>query len=190
MTLYYNCFYMSNICANANSFAALTRGATLHPGSSLPNNIYGFDFNTTRKGRRRDKMCPDNWRNKPANSCPAIGSTRPFRSSQLWFTSALEPRTRVNQIANERSHITNQITINSGMRYTCDEFPPASWVEGGAGATLTSPGTTRCAAARCTRGINAEQDCTYKSIYTLYTQYQSQSQSQVFLSFIFFSILI
>lgn len=167
VTLYYNCFYMNNICANANSFAALPRGTILHPGSSVPNNKYGFDFSEVRKDRRRSKMCPTNWKNRPANTCPATGSANPFRSSRLWFTSALEPGTTVNQIANRRSQVTNQVTTNSGIRYTCDEFPPASWVEGGAGATLASPGTTRCAAARCTAGINAEQDCTYTSIYAI-----------------------
>lgn len=169
VTLYYNCFYMNNICANANSFAALPRGAILHPGSSLPNNVYGFDFNEARKDRRRDKMCPSNWKNRPANRCPATGSLNPFRSAHIWFTSALEPGTTVNQIANRRDPATNQVTINSKIRYTCDEFPPASWVEGGNGAALLSPGTTRCAAARCAAGINAEQDCTYTSIiYIIY----------------------
>ncbi|KAH9209807.1 pectate lyase superfamily protein-domain-containing protein [Leptodontidium sp. 2 PMI_412] len=149
---------MNNICANANSFAALPRGAILHPGSSVPNNKYGFDFNQVRKDRRRTNMCPGSWKNRPANTCPATGSANPFRSAYIWFTSALEPGTTVNQIANRRDPATNQVTINSGIRYTCDEFPPASWVEGGAGATLASPGTTRCAAARCAPSINAEQD--------------------------------
>lgn len=38
----------------------------------------------------------------------------------------------------------------SYLRYTCDEFPPATWIEGGSGdANLLQPAETRCAAYRC-----------------------------------------
>jgi hypothetical protein len=164
VTLYYNCAYMNNICDNADSFAGTTRGVTTHPISRLGNNIYGYDFNTGRKENRRDTVCPDGtWkRNHP---CPDPLSSSPFRSDKVWWTASLEPGTTVNQIANKRSLATNQVTINSGIRYTCDEFPPASWVEGGSGAYYSSAGTTRCAAARCAPNINAEQDCTQSQVF-------------------------
>lgn len=129
--------------------------------SSVDNNKYGFDFSTARKDAKRDKVCPSPaWAKRPENKCPSSNAQAPFRSDTIWWTASLEPGTTINQIANKRSLATNQVTINSGIRYTCDEFPPASWVEGGAGPYLTSAGTTRCAAARCSPGINAEQDCT------------------------------
>lgn len=158
VTLYYNCAYMNNVCDNADAFARTTRGVTLHGASGLGNNIYGFDFNTGRKDARRDEVCPGSWKN--THPCPFTGSARPFRSDKVWWTAALEPGTLVNQIANKRS-LTGQVTINSGIRYTCDEFPPASWVEGGSGPLLTTQGTTRCAAQRCAPGVKAEQDCTH-----------------------------
>ncbi|KAK3938523.1 hypothetical protein QBC46DRAFT_389868, partial [Diplogelasinospora grovesii] len=46
----------------------------------------------------------------------------------------------------------------SKIRYTCDEFPPASWVEGGDGEDSDQPAQTRCAAMRCQAGVKAEQD--------------------------------
>lgn len=161
VTLWYNCAYMNNVCDNADNFASTTRGASLHPVSSVDNNKYGFDFSTARKDAKRDKVCPSPaWAKRPENKCPSSNAQAPFRSDTIWWTASLEPGTTINQIANKRSLATNQVTINSGIRYTCDEFPPASWVEGGAGPYLTSAGTTRCAAARCSPGINAEQDCT------------------------------
>ncbi|KUJ14004.1 pectin lyase-like protein [Mollisia scopiformis] len=158
---------MNNICDNADNFASTTRGASLHTVSNVPNNKYGYDFSGIRKDRKRDRVCPSpDWARRPENACPATLAQAPFRSDKLWWTPNLEPGTTINQIANQRSLATGQVTINSGIRYTCDEFPPASWVEGGNGAYGTSAGTTRCAAARCSPGINAEQDCTQSQALT------------------------
>jgi hypothetical protein len=157
---------MNNVCDNADNFASTTRGASLHPVSNVPNNKYGYDFSIIRKDRKRDRVCPSPaWARRPENACPATLAQAPFRSDKLWWTPNLEPGTTINQIANKRSLATGQVTINSGIRYTCDEFPPASWVEGGNGVYGTSAGTTRCAAARCSPGINAEQDCTQSQIF-------------------------
>ncbi|KAJ0164374.1 hypothetical protein CTA2_1157 [Colletotrichum tanaceti] len=55
----------------------------------------------------------------------------------------------------------------SKIRYSCDEFPPATWIEGGSGLNSPEAGLqdaeTRCAAMRCGKGTNgasvkAEQD--------------------------------
>lgn len=55
---------------------------------------------------------------------------------------------------------TGKITEYSNIRYSCDEFPPATWVQGGKG--VWSESTTRCAATRCGKGVTAvvkaEQD--------------------------------
>jgi hypothetical protein len=61
------------------------------------------------------------------------------------------------------------IAQRSGRRYSCDEFPPASWVEGGVGMQgydidegAGQPGLTICApiAFKCggQRGISSEQN--------------------------------
>jgi hypothetical protein len=164
VTLYYNCAYMNNVCQNYENFRSTARGINPHPLSVLGYDVYGFDFNTTRKDRRRAIMCPSSWKNNPSNRCPATGSIHPFRSSQMWWTADLEPGTLVNQIANQRGP-GGQLIKNSGIRYTCDEFPPATWVEGGGGRYLISKGTTRCAVGRCAIGINAEQDCTQSQVF-------------------------
>ncbi|KXH55456.1 LysM domain-containing protein [Colletotrichum salicis] len=41
------------------------------------------------------------------------------------------------------------ILKRSGIRYTCDEFPHATWVEGGSGWANNQPANTRCAVQAC-----------------------------------------
>lgn len=80
-----------------------------------------------------------------------------MRQDGQWFSNLLEPGTTINQVINQR--LPNGNVINSGVRYTCDEFPPATWVEGGNGENNDSPGVTRCAGFRCMPGYKSEQNC-------------------------------
>ncbi|KAK4144852.1 pectate lyase superfamily protein-domain-containing protein [Dichotomopilus funicola] len=80
-----------------------------------------------------------------------------MRHDGQWYHSDLEPGTTANVIRHLRdSH--NNIQLYSGIHYTCDEFPPVTWFEGGDGEFADNPGTTRCAAMRCAEGVKAEQD--------------------------------
>ncbi|KAK1638756.1 pectate lyase superfamily protein-domain-containing protein [Colletotrichum phormii] len=128
--LYYNCHYMNNICDNVNIFLNSSRGQNLHPGTTIPANQFTYDFDTgdeswTHQSGRREKSCPSNWGIN--RGCPEKKGQKP--------PSAMTAN--------------GNIIKRSGMRYTCDEFPPATWVEGGSGWANNQPANTRCAGHAC-----------------------------------------
>ncbi|KAH6845713.1 pectate lyase superfamily protein-domain-containing protein [Chaetomium sp. MPI-CAGE-AT-0009] len=156
ITLYYNCHYMTNICQNVNNFKATARGQALHPGTTIPADIYTYDFDSgetptgvpnTRQENRRDASCPKGW--KKSHTCPEpVGQQTLWRHDGPWVSTALEQGTTENVLEHERN-AQGQITRYSQLRYTCDEFPPATWVEGGNGWDRTTPANTFCAGQSC-----------------------------------------
>ncbi|RDA91604.1 hypothetical protein CP533_4653 [Ophiocordyceps camponoti-saundersi (nom. inval.)] len=82
-----------------------------------------------------------------------------MRHDGPWLHKSLEPGTTINQIQNLRDPL-GRIIEHSRVRYSCDEFPPATWVEGGNGFGVPGnsenggPSYTRCAAIQCARGDN------------------------------------
>ena len=152
---------MQDICKNAETFLATTRGQALHPGTTIPRGQYGYDLNSGGRNKaRRSKACPTSW--KTNHVCPETDQLRPMRHDGLWFTTDLEPGQNGYPIKNHRDN-NGVVDERSKMIYSCDEFPPASFVEGGVGMGGTTPSTTRCAAIRCLAGVKAEQDCTFTS---------------------------
>ena len=125
----------------------------------LPNSIFGYDFNTGKRARfrsyqRRSQSCPGSWKN--IHPCPETSQRDVMRNDGVWWHKDLEPGTSINQI---RNHRVGAITTLSKMRYTCDEFPPATWVEGGGDRSDPNVASqTRCAAMSCARGCKAEQN--------------------------------
>lgn len=86
-----------------------------------------------------------------------------FRADGLpWYTTALEPNRPAGAARVLRHRRSNgQIVERSGVKYTCDEFPPATWIQGGSGLQNAEPSYTRCAGFRCRRsegGRDAEQN--------------------------------
>lgn len=160
--LVYNCHYMIEICKNADNWFSVNR-ATMHSDSKLPHrdSTFGWDFDTgtrknrkdNRKNRRREKSCHSNWKDTPKDRCPEAGQEKPYRHDKQWHTTAVDPNWKhINKLA-------PLIKLSSGIRYTCDEFPAAPWVEGGTGfSSSASKATTRCAAMRCQAKHKAEQD--------------------------------
>ncbi len=132
--LVYNCFYMREICKNAENFAATPRGQNLHPASGVSNDMYGYDLDTgespagfpnSRQEGRRGASCPESW--IATHPCPEVDQRKPMRHDGEWFTTLLEPQTTTNNLMNERDPITGNVVKYSNIRYTCDEFPPATW---------------------------------------------------------------
>lgn len=141
--LVYNCFYMRNICKNVENFYATQRGKRLHPVSGLPNDIFGYDFYTgkhakTHSSLRREQSCPT--KKKPTwnqrHPCPEDNQRTVMRHDGPWWTTSLEPLTTMNEIMHLPLGLAK---LPSNMRYTCDEFPPATWVEGGRWARRHHP---------------------------------------------------
>jgi len=159
--LMYNCYYMNSICANAKHFMDTTRGKRLHEDDDLDletaAKTFGFDLNTGKKSRktdRRDQSCPETW--KDGHACPENGQVEPWRNDRQWWTEKTESGSNVLM------HLrAGQNVVPGGyskIMYTCDEFPAASFVEGGDGLDGKTPSQTRCAAVRCAAGVKAEQD--------------------------------
>ncbi|KAL7624109.1 hypothetical protein AAE478_005666 [Parahypoxylon ruwenzoriense] len=148
--LEYNCFYMTAICQNAQQFINSARGQ-----SRKWRTAFSYDFGG-RTTKRREASCPSSW--KGYHLCPEVA--RPgnlaqptvMRQDGPWPYTALDPvQVPVNVIQHIRDSQGNVVS-NSYLRYTCDEFPPATWVEGGKGtATSGEAAYTRCAAYRCPR---------------------------------------
>jgi chitinase len=115
---------------------------------------------TSRGQVRRNRICPPTWKGTLLNPrCPQQGQPRVV--PPLWdeFTglpvTGLAPQLDPNDvhlvIADGRDNPLYGVNQPSGRIYSCDEFPPASWIEGGVGFNGQTPGTTYCApiAMRC-----------------------------------------
>lgn len=167
--LIYNCYYMREICKNAKAFLASSRGKNLHAERELDRSgIPTFAYDSSvgkgaiyRDYQRRQRSCPTKgsrkWRDN--HLCPEVDQSKPMRQDGEWFTSALESGTVVNAIANEYDS-NGSLLRASHIRYSCEEFPAASWVEGGDGINNNNPSFTRCAAITCEgapKGTKAEQ---------------------------------
>ncbi|KAK1703500.1 LOW QUALITY PROTEIN: pectate lyase superfamily protein-domain-containing protein [Colletotrichum lupini] len=179
--LYYNCYYMNNICDNVDTFLSSPRGQNLHPGTTIPADQFTYDFDTgeeswTHQSGRREKSCPKSW--GKARNCPEPSTKVPFRHDGPWWTKDVEAVGNTNMLKHERDSQTKNIIKRSGMRYTCDEFPPATWVEGGSGWANNQPANTRCAGHACLDpfavvvngnrvSVKAEQDWQARSHKTL-----------------------
>lgn len=162
MVLVYNCAYMRDICKNMYQFMATSRGRRLHPRSpELSSDTFAYDFSgRSSKGRglsRGDASCPGTWKN--SHTCPEPDQMLPMRHDKEWYFRELELPSTVDNLIKHHRGANGQVDEPSKIRYTCDEFPPASWVEGGNGEDHDQPANTRCAAMRCQAGTKAEQDC-------------------------------
>ena len=164
LSLEYNCYYLTAICQNANNYITGTVGSARQvPGA------FGFDFNKDRKDGRRDKACNDRWYGH--HNCPEVAGVPPgnvaqpsiFRDDGLaWPYTALEPGQGTGgRVVQHRRNGQGQVIEPSGVYYTCDEFPAATWIQGGAGTPANGNlAETRCAAFRCNGGVGrrAEQN--------------------------------
>ena len=164
---------MKDICKNGYNWYQTNRGKLPHPTSGLPNYIFGYDFNTgttSRRTQRGKHSCPTSGRLrwKDNHPCPESDQRTVMRQDGPWFSTALEPNTQINGIINLRD-ANGQVTEYSKLRYTCDEFPPATWVEGGDNTEGNSPSETRCAGMRCGTATKGEQDCMQFQVYFLET---------------------
>lgn len=160
--LVYNCYYMRDICYNAYNFMQSPRGLNLHPTSGVPSSVFAYDFNSGKatnknSGKRRSKSCPGSWKN--SHKCPEANQRLPMRHDGIWYTTELEPGGSAGEIK-ARPGINGQASEKSLLRYTCEEFPAATWVEGGNGVGGADPAFTRCAGFRCGPNAKGEQNCT------------------------------
>jgi hypothetical protein len=135
--LIYNCHYMRDICVNYQQFALSARGQALHPQSGLANDVFGYDFDTgdveprSHQDYRRGASCPSRW--AITHPCPETAQFNPMRNNGPWYTTLLDPQigvplfSRIRNLLQHRYDANGIITEYSNIKYTCDEFPPATW---------------------------------------------------------------
>jgi hypothetical protein len=132
---------MRDICVNYQQFALSPRGQALHPQSGLPNDVFGYDFDTgdtephSHQEYRRDASCPSRGARKwSANHpCPETAQFNPMRNNGPWYTTLLDLQvgvsifSRIQNLLQHRYDAQGNIIEYSNIKYTCDEFPPATW---------------------------------------------------------------
>ncbi|KAF1942659.1 hypothetical protein EJ02DRAFT_511607 [Clathrospora elynae] len=164
--LQYNCAKMPAICQNVADWHA-NPATSIWPGRWA--NWFTYDLGHTTRSRgkgRRDHMCPRTWKGTVANPrCPEPNQPRVVPPLYDEFTrqpvTALAPQMNPLsvslRIADGRDDPLIGQNQPSGRGYSCDEFPPASWIEGGDGVNRQSAGTTYCApiAMPCGNAFNA-----------------------------------
>lgn len=176
VTLEYNCAYMTAICKNAEQFIGSPRYNARPEKDTF---TYDTDSSRVEPRRTNSKVCgrqkKKNWNQR--HTCPEDGTIKQppvWRARKgvagEWATTAL--RTDGNTINEIKQYIKDDGTVVfSGLRYTCDEFPAASWVEGGAGVSkkkdkgglISGVAHTICAGHHCpgdiaNKGITGEQN--------------------------------
>ncbi|KAK1959917.1 pectin lyase-like protein [Colletotrichum sublineola] len=80
-----------------------------------------------------------------------------MRHDGAWYTTELEPGTDIIEIK-ARPAMNGRPAEISKVRYSCEEFPAATWVEGGSGIGFANPAFTRCAGFSCRPGAKSEQN--------------------------------
>lgn len=143
--LEYNCAKLPSICLNVRQWLNDPQKSTWNGRAG--NDVFTYDMYAAEKQayliavkkpskrrnreHRRDLMCGSNWRGTRGD-CPE--SNQPDVLPGPWPHKGLETiitNTALYEI--EALRIGNNPPVRSGRQYTCDEFPPASWVEGGVG---------------------------------------------------------
>ncbi|KFA82003.1 hypothetical protein S40288_07998 [Stachybotrys chartarum IBT 40288] len=172
LTLVYNCAKMPAICQNVhvtyplntiNQGTGLNGHGTLQGQSHL---LLHFDRGGNA-ATRRGIACSGNFAaGHLGNPCPSLNQphTVPF-GAMLGRGSYPAARFNPTNIAPGNpgyNTIANAAGQYSGMMWTCDEFPPASTVEGGSGArTICAPQNGRCDSNNYNGplgGVNSEQN--------------------------------
>jgi len=155
--LEYNCYYMPSICKNALEYVV----SAANVGRVATDiSLFAYDFNTKRSDyRRKTESCPSNWIDK--HRCPEGNQVKSYRYvaeipakrakagkpatpeipgyGEFWDNIGLEPGSQ--RVLASRLDAQGNLE-ESRIHYTCDEWPPATFVQGGRGAF------TRCAAQR------------------------------------------
>ena len=159
--LEYNCYHMKGICQNAIKYVSAANSGRQWP------HAFAYDFDSTGKNHRRDvESCPSPWIDN--HSCAEVARVPPGNLGQpcsyryvaatssgaFWHHIAVEPAPGNKWKLAARRDLQGNLLEEANIYYTCDEWPPASWFQGGTGAF------TRCAAMRrsTVSGYAAEQN--------------------------------
>lgn len=150
----YNCHKLPAICQNVQNWENdQTKSQwprrqagwfTVDFGAGVKQHWPGYRSDPTRSNIRRDLQCPKSW--KGTVLAPRCPETNQEAVVPAWVDAlgapitAIVPQDLTKPAAPAYLEIMYKQTGNnaltrrrSGRVYSCDEFPPASWVEGGVG---------------------------------------------------------
>ncbi|RDA83937.1 hypothetical protein CP532_3642 [Ophiocordyceps camponoti-leonardi (nom. inval.)] len=137
--LQYNCYWMPAICRNARNWMANKTKSEW--GSREASDVFSYDFSATERSyyQRRWDSCPYTWSKWPDafSICPQTDQPRIMPGP--WMHQDLEiSKRKVAMEIQSSANATYAANLahnpgRSGRQYACDEFPPASWIEGGNG---------------------------------------------------------
>ncbi|KAK5741279.1 hypothetical protein LTR17_003985 [Elasticomyces elasticus] len=167
-TLAYNCAKLPAICNNVHA------NGGQYDLTNLGNNLKGrltsgtyvamhSDTDATRRDARRDDVCPSTGNNAWKNTHPCPEPDQPLVVPAPYNNGGRTVETGgfigsvVSGVAPVDNHILDPSGDITGMAFTCDEFPPAMSIEGGANGanTYCAPAAAPDCDAKYTR---SEQD--------------------------------
>lgn len=140
-TLVYNCAIVPATCNNI---------AQLRPGAQLGNygETFGWDPDGSRKTKRGKARCPDHWK-KPKKGKARCPEPDQPELHPLGVTNAVPPEVEPEGLAVLKEDANGQ-TVRTGVMMSCDEFPPATSIQGGVGPKGgPKNGATYCSPSKC-----------------------------------------
>ncbi|PGH10678.1 hypothetical protein AJ80_07434 [Polytolypa hystricis UAMH7299] len=142
-TLVYNCAQAPSLCKTVRNYLpAGASTATLH-----------YDSIADRKNARRDQSCPTDW--AETHGCPESDQPQWKGRGRNYFSDVVmwhdkdgvaDPK-RLADKSTKRDAQGKEKTVYrfAGVILTCDEWPAATWIEGGSGAArYCAPEGRRC----------------------------------------------
>ncbi|KAK3296410.1 uncharacterized protein B0H64DRAFT_475218 [Chaetomium fimeti] len=135
-TVFYNCKWMPTLCQNAAAY--------LGAGNNGPVELH-YDRNAGRRKERRRHACPDRWANVHCLNLVGLPNwyttnDNGARDYPVMQKCDKEPKRYHYEKVNDFDKDGNPKVAATGVIASCDEFPAASWVQGGSGAqTICAP---------------------------------------------------
>ena len=125
-TVVYNCHWAISLCANARAY--------LGAGNNGPVEFH-YDRSGERQDARRATICPSGWADEHcvSNPYPSSFYTEKDGGARLypWVPDKCQPKRCNYTRPGEFHEDLRPKYFRSGVIASCDEFPPASWIEGG-----------------------------------------------------------
>ncbi|KAL8918458.1 MAG: hypothetical protein Q9208_007364 [Pyrenodesmia sp. 3 TL-2023] len=127
-TLVYNCYLTPALCANVEARGRAGAGVGNYPAPG--HEVFGYDPNPERRKARQQNQCPSNWRVGAPQANPARAAHTCPEANQppvhpLGITNdvpvQVDPDTHAIVKFNQQTGSFEQ----TGLMFTCDEFPPA-----------------------------------------------------------------
>ncbi|KAK5994507.1 Killer toxin subunits alpha/beta-like protein [Cladobotryum mycophilum] len=137
--LEYNCYWMPAICRNVENWRSDTTKSKWSTREA--DDVFCYDFSRRKdkfqlpggsSDHRRAASCPSTWSNGYTR---CLEENQPYVMPGLWLFTDLEtidPEAGMEIEGFRLSPETGDI-FRSGRQYSYDEFPPATWIEGGSG---------------------------------------------------------